>query len=402
MITVDEALSRIFALCETIDTETVPLAEAAGRVLAEPVVARRDQPPFRASVMDGYAVRGAEVRAGARFRVVGEAPAGRAFAGRVGSGEAVRIFTGAPLPEGADHVVIQEDTDQQGDAITLKPSLDPKPNVREVGADFSAGTTVPAPRRLRAVDLALVAAMNVPSVTVRRRPAVAILATGDELVMPGGAPAPDQIVASNAFALKALVDEAGAEGRILPIARDTAESLSTAFALARDADMLLTIGGASVGDYDLVGAAAEATGIERAFYKVAMRPGKPLMAGKAGRTLMIGLPGNPVSAIVCGHVFVLPALRAMLGLGAAPAPRLRAPLAAALAANGPREHYMRARATDAGLIAFDNQDSALLSILSQAEALIVRPVGDPPRRPGETVEYLPLGPAGVDTKREHA
>lgn len=390
MISVEEALARIFALCEVMGTEEVPLAQAAGRVLAEPVTARRDQPPFRASVMDGYAVRADEVAVGASFRVVGEAPAGKAFSGAFGPGDTVRIFTGAPMPEGADHVVIQEDLDRDGDRIVLKDTLDPKPNVRPVGADFRAGDRVSAPRRLTPADLALVAAMNVPAVSVRRKPVVAILATGDELVMPGGEPGPDQIIASNAFALKAMVEAEGAESRMLPIARDDTASLAAAFRLAEGADLLLTIGGASVGDYDLVADAAAGHGMERAFYKVAMRPGKPLMAGNAGEMVMIGLPGNPVSAIVCGLIFVLPALRAMLGLGQHAAPRLTAPLAQPLAQNGPREHYMRAVLEDGALTAMSSQDSSLLSILSRANALILRPLGDPPRQPGEIVEYLPL------------
>jgi molybdopterin molybdotransferase len=388
MITVEEALARIFALVEETGTEDVRLSVAAGRVLAEPVTARRDQPPFRTAVMDGYAVRGAEVAVCARFRIVGEAPAGRSFSGAVGPGEAVRIYTGAPVPEGADHVVIQEDVDRDGDRITLGEQVDLKPNVRAPGADFRVGDRVEVPRRLSPADLALIAAMNVPDVTVRRRPVVAILPTGDELAMPGGEPGPDQIIASNAFALKALVEAEGAEARMLPIARDTTESLAAAFRLAAGADLLLTIGGASVGDYDLVGAAAEAEGVTRAFYKVAMRPGKPLMAGKAGRMVMIGLPGNPVSAIVCGVIFVLPAIRAMLGLGRAPAPRLTAPLAGPLEPNGPREHYMRAVLSDGRLTAMDSQDSSLLGILSRSNALIVRPVDDGPRVAGDVVEYL--------------
>jgi molybdopterin molybdotransferase len=232
--------------------------------------------------------------------------------------------------------------------------------------------------------------MNVPRVTVRRRPVVAILPTGDELVQPGGDPRPDQIVASNAFALKAMAEAEGAEARILPIARDDAGTLAGAFRLAGDADMIVTIGGASVGDHDLVGAVAEAEGVERAFYKVAMRPGKPLMAGRRGRALMIGLPGNPVSAIVCGMIFMLPAIRAMLGLERVPAPRLRAPLAAPLDANGPREHYMRAVLEDGRLTAMENQDSSLLGILTRSNALIVRPAGEGPRAAGEVVEYLPF------------
>lgn len=390
MISVEEALARVFALVDEVGTEEVALRHAAGRVLAAPVVARRDQPPFRASVMDGYAVRGAEVRVGASFRIVGEAPAGRAFSGTVGPGEAVRIFTGAPLPDGADHVVIQEDTRREGDRISLTEALDLKPNVRPQGFDFRAGDRLDPPRRLGPADLALIAAMNVPRVTVRRRPVVAILPTGDELVPPGGHPRPDQIVASNAFALMAMVEAEGALARMLPIAGDTAESLAAAFRLADGADLLLTIGGASVGDYDLVGAAAENEGVSRAFYKVAVRPGKPLMAGKAGRMMMIGLPGNPVSSIVCGLIFALPAIRAMQGLPRGPVPRRTAPLAAPLDANGPREHYMRAVFEDGRIRAMEDQDSSLLGVLSRSNALIVRPVGDPARGAGEMVAYLPL------------
>jgi molybdopterin molybdotransferase len=308
----------------------------------------------------------------------------------VSPGQAVRIFTGAPIPAGADHVVIQEDTQREGDTVILVEGLDLKPNIRDVGADFRAGDRVPAPRRLRPADLSLVAAMNAARVTVRRKPVVALLPTGDELIMPGGDPGADQIVASNAFALKAMVEAEGAEARVLPIARDDLAALAAALRLAEGADMIVTIGGASVGDHDLVGTMAAAEGVERAFYKVAMRPGKPLMAGRHGRAVMIGLPGNPVSAIVCGMIFVLPALRAMLGLGQAPALRLTAPLAAPVEANGPREHYMRARLEDGRLTAMESQDSALLGILSRSNALIVRPVGDGPRAAGEVVEYLPF------------
>ena len=263
-------------------------------------------------------------------------------------------------------------------------------HVRPAGSDFRVGDTLSAPRVLRPADIALLAAMNVAEVPVRRRPEVALIATGDELVMPGGDPGPDQIVASNSFGLKALLEEAGAQARLLPIARDNAASLTAAFDLARGVDLIVTIGGASVGDHDLVGRVAGDLGLDRAFYKVAMRPGKPLMAGRMGEAAMVGLPGNPVSAMVCGHVFVLPMIAAMLGLGAAPAPRRSVRLAAPLEANGPREHYMRARLTPDGLVAETRQDSALLGVLAQADALLVRAAGDPPRDAGDMVEYLPV------------
>ncbi len=390
MITVNEALDAIFDLVTPCGTEEVPLAEAAGRTLAAPVTATRLQPPFAASAMDGYALNGVEADPEAMFRVIGESAAGHGYGGPVGPGECVRIFTGAPMPAGADRVIIQEDVSRTGDLITLARQLDKGPHVRAAGADFAPGDTIPAPRVLSPADLALAAAMNVPSLTLTRKPVVALLATGDELVMPGEEPGPDQIIASNSFGLKALIDANGGHARMLPIARDNANSLRTAFDLAADADLIVTIGGASVGDHDLVGDVAAEMGMEQSFYKVLMRPGKPLMAGRMGDAVMIGLPGNPVSSMVCGHVFLVPALRAMLGLGAAAAPRKTAILSAPVKANGPREHYMRARVEGDEIIIFDSQDSALLSVLSQANALAVRPPSDPARNVGEQIQYLPI------------
>ncbi|QIE44176.1 molybdopterin molybdotransferase MoeA [Pseudohalocynthiibacter aestuariivivens] len=388
MISVDDALNELFALTEPMTVETIPLIQAAGRVLAKPVQAKRDQPPFAASAMDGYAIRGAEAAPGAQFEVIGEAAAGHRYDGSVPAGKAVRIFTGAPLPAGCDRVIIQEDVARTGDTITLGSRLDAGPHVRPAGADFRQGAEFAAPRLLRPHDIALLASMNIPDVPVYRKPRVALIATGDELVMPGESPGPDQIIASNSFGLKALLDANGAEARLLPIARDTVPALETAFDLARDCDLIITIGGASVGDHDLVGTVAQAQGMSRSFYKVAMRPGKPLMAGRMGRAAMIGLPGNPVSAMVCGHVFVLPVLRAMLGLGFASAPRQKAPLAIDLPSNGPREHYMRATLGADGLHPATRQDSALLTVLAQANALLVRPVSDDARRAGEIVECI--------------
>ncbi|WP_102224633.1 molybdopterin molybdotransferase MoeA [Acidimangrovimonas sediminis] len=394
MISVDEALARVLALAAPLPAEEIALSEAAGRVLAAPVVARRDQPPFAASAMDGYAIGDTSAGPGARFRVIGEAGAGHGFPGPVGPGEAVRIFTGAPLPEGTNRVVIQEDTSRSEDIVTLGDSLDGGLNVRPAAADFSVGDRLDAPRRLRPADLALIAAMNAPRVTVSRRPVVALIATGDELVMPGETPGPDQIIASNTFALKAMAESVGAEARLLPIARDTEAELRLTLDLAADADLIVTIGGASVGDHDLVGKVAGDMGLDRAFYKVAMRPGKPLMAGTLHGTPMLGLPGNPVSSIVCGHLFMLPALRAMQGLTEVSPRPLPAILGADVGPTGPRKHYMRARLapgeTLPRITPFDSQDSALLTILTEAEALLIRPVGDGPRKAGETVHYLPL------------
>ncbi|MCB1364045.1 MAG: molybdopterin molybdotransferase MoeA [Rhodobacteraceae bacterium] len=390
MITVSEARSRLFDLISPVPAEDVPLIGAAGRVLARDVVARRDQPPFSASSMDGYALKAVEVEAHAMFRIVGESAAGHRFAGSVGPGQAVRIFTGAPMPEGADFVVMQENVERKGDVITLADAPGTKDNVRRAGVDFTSGATVDAPRVLRPEDIALLAAMNIASVPVARKPVVALISTGDELVMPGDDPGPDQIIASNTFGLKAMLDNLGAEARMLPIAQDTEASLRTAFALAEGADMVVTIGGASVGDHDLVGRVAGDLGLERSFYKILMQPGKPLMAGRLGGAAMVGLPGNPVSAMVCGYIFLAPMIRAMLGLGKAQ-PRLhQGVLAAAIGPNGPREHYLRARIDGGKVAAFDNQDSSLLSVLAQADALLVRPPDDPAREAGETVSYLPI------------
>ncbi|MBK1635930.1 molybdopterin molybdotransferase MoeA [Rhodovulum adriaticum] len=390
MISVAEALAHIFDLVAPLPTEEVALEDAAGRVLAAPVIARRDQPPFAASAMDGYAVTAADARPGASLGVIGTSAAGHGFDGTLAPGQAVRIFTGAPVPPGADRVIIQEDVMRDGDRITLGDRLDSAAHIRPAGADFACGDTLSAPRRLRPADLALAAAMNVPRVTAHRRPRVAIIATGDELVMPGETPGPDQIIAANGFALTAMAEAEGARAQMLPIARDTEASLRAVFAQARDADLILTIGGASVGDHDLVGKVAADLGLNQSFYKVAMRPGKPLMAGRLGDATMIGLPGNPVSALVCAHVFVLPAIRVMQGLPAEPAPASRAPVACDLPANGPRAHYMRARIIDGRLVPFDSQDSALLTILSEARALIVRAPHEGPRQAGERVDYLPL------------
>ena len=394
LISIEEALARLFALCPVLAAETVDLRAAAGRVLAAPVLARLTQPPFAASAMDGYAIREGDHRAGAVLTVVGEAAAGRGFGGAVTDGNAVRIFTGAPVPEGAERVVLQEDVTREGARITLGNRLESGANIRPAGQDFRAGDRIEAPRRLRPADLGLIAAMNQPQVQVARRPVVALIATGDELVMPGEVPGPDQIVASNSFALAAMAEAEGAEVRLLPIARDSEESLRNLLTLAADADLIVTIGGASVGDHDLVGKVAGDMGLERAFWKIAMRPGKPLMAGRIAGSVLLGLPGNPVSSIVCGHLFMLPMLRAMQGLPQGPAPRATARLAEDLPANGPREHYMRATLDRTAAMPvirpFDRQDSALLSILTRADALLVRPAGDGPVAAGTEVSYVPI------------
>jgi len=390
MISVSEALAHLFKLVEPLRPETIPLRQAAGRRLVAPVTAQRTQPPFDATAMDGYAVKSVELEQHAQFKVIGEAAAGHQFSGIVKAGQAVRIFTGAPMPTGSDAVVIQEDVTRDGDVITVISDALDATHVRPAGGDFKAGDSFAPTDPLTPADIALLAAMNHAELTVRARPTVAILPTGDELVQPGETPGPDQIIASNSYGLAALLEANGAHARLLPIARDTEASLRIGLEAAQDADLIVTIGGASVGDHDLVGDVAVAMGLKRSFYKIAMRPGKPLMAGRMGKAAMVGLPGNPVSAMVCGTIFILPMVRAMQGLGAAPTPRITAHLAHEIPANGPREHYMRAHLTENGATVFDRQDSSLLGILAQANALAVRPPHDTQRSAGDALEFILL------------
>lgn len=390
MISVAEAQALCLDRLPQLGTEAIALRQAAGRTLAAPVVADRDQPPFAASAMDGYAVQGDDLQPGATYRVAGEAAAGHLWNGSLQTGEALRIFTGAPVPDGLTHVVIQEDVDRDGEIITVTDGLDAKTNIRPAGADFPAGFTLDAPRVLTPADLALLAAMNAGQVTVARKPTVALMATGDELVMPGETPRPDQIIASNVFALAAMVDAAGGAARILPIARDTDAALTEGFRLAAEADLTVTIGGASVGDHDLVRPMAEAAGFDIAFHKIALRPGKPLMLGHRKGAAFVGLPGNPVSAIVCGHLFLLPMVRALLGQEDPLPQTLTAKLTQDIGGNGPRTHYMRAHLDGDRVTPFDRQDSALLTVLQQANALVVRPPDDGSRVAGDHVEVMPL------------
>jgi molybdopterin molybdotransferase len=289
-------------------------------------------------------------------------------------------------------IVIQEDATRAGDAITLGTDRDAGPYIRPAGDDFAVGHRLDAPRRLSPGDVALLAAMGAERVAVARRPVVALIPTGDELVTPGETPGPDQILSSNNFGLKAMLEAAGAEARLLPIARDTPESLHAVLDLAGDADLIVTLGGASVGDFDLVQKTAVDHGLALDFYKVALRPGKPLMAGRMGGRPLIGLPGNPVSAMVCGRLFVVPAVNLMLGLGGEPPARNPAALGRDLEPNGPRTHFMRARveATAGGwrCTPFVRQDSALLSVLSEANALMVRPPREAARQAGDEVEFI--------------
>ncbi len=394
MISVDEALAGVLDLFNPLDIEDVPIAEAAGRILGRDVKAHHNQPPFAGSAMDGYAVRSSEIHTGATLKVIGESAAGTRFDGKLGAGQAVRIFTGAPVPIGADRILIQEDCTRSGDIITVSDNVDTKSYIRPVGGDFAVGDTVFAPRKLGTNDISLLAAMNFGTLPVRRKPVIALVPTGDELVYPGTPLGPDQICSSNNLGLKAMVEAAGGEARLLPIARDNEAALRTVLDLCSGADAIITMGGASVGDHDLVGQMAQGADMETSFYKVAMRPGKPLMAGRYNGIPLIGLPGNPVSSIVCGHIFMRPAINAMLGFAKSALPRETAILTQDLKPNGPRAHYMRAKFSlidgTPSCTLFDRQDSSLLSILAQANILMVRDPNDPALKAGDKVDIIRL------------
>lgn len=393
MISVAEAQARILALAPPPGVEEVPIDRAAGRWLAGPVKARHDAPPFDASAMDGYAVAG-DVVPGATFRLVGQAAAGRPWPGQLAAGQALRIFTGAQVPDGATAVLIQEDAQAAAETVTVREGHDTARHIRRRGQDFAAGFVL-SPRRLRPADLALLTAMGHGAVTVTRRPVVAVISTGDELVPPGVAPGPGQIAASNGVALAALAEAEGAVVRRLPIARDDAAHLAAVLRLAEGADLIVTLGGASVGDHDLVAGVASGLGMQAAFHRVALRPGKPLLAGRMAGAVLIGLPGNPVSSIVCGLIFMCPLIRVLQGCHTPLPVPLRAELAEATGPTGPRTHYMRARLIPTAgqmprIAPFPSQDSGQLRLLAEADALLIRPQGDGPRRAGDAVDYLPL------------
>jgi molybdopterin molybdotransferase len=397
MLSVAEARERIRAAFKTLAAETVALSDAAGRVLAEDLAARRTQPPTAVSAMDGYAVRAADAaRVPAKLKLIGEAPAGGAFAGRVGKGECVRIFTGGPVPDGADAIVIQEDTDMGAPVVTVTEAPKPHQHIRDAGIDFAAGDVIlRAGRRLTARDIGLAAAMNHPWIPVRRKPRIAILATGDEVVRPGDPIGPHQIVSSNGPALAALIAARGGLSSDLGIARDEAGSIRALTEGARGADLLLTTGGVSVGDYDLVRKVLGEAGLAVDFWKIAMKPGKPMMFGRLGETHVIGLPGNPVSSMVCALLFLGPAIDAMLGLPGPGVPLARARLGADVRANNFREDYLRATLTAEGAdlpvaTPFPVQDSSMMSRLAEADCLVIRPPNAPAARKGEVVEIIPL------------
>ena len=396
MISVADALQRVLDGVDVMPNETVAIAAAHGRVLARDVVARLTQPPSNVSAMDGYAVRAADVETVPTILTqIGEAAAGSAFDGAIGAGQTVRIFTGAPVPRGADAIVIQEDTETDGDRITMTEAATQGRFIRPAGLDFKVGDVgITAHRVLSARDIGLAAAMNVPWLTVTRAPRIALLATGDEIVRPGEPVGPNQIISSNTLALMGLIKACGGEAIDLGIARDDEDSLRALAAGARGADMLVTLGGASVGDHDLVRKVLGQDGLELNFWRIAMRPGKPLIFGRIGDTPMMGMPGNPVSSLVCGLVYLRPAIRAMLGLNPH-ATRHSALLGRDLAANDQRQDYLRAAATtDANgqmvVTPFDKQDSSMLSRLTRADCLVLRPPHAETAKAGDRVEILPL------------
>lgn len=398
LLPVDEALERIVAGLAPLGPETIPIAEAGGRVLAGPIRALRTQPPFDSSAMDGYAVRAADIAdIPARLTVIGESAAGKRHSGRVAAGEAVRIFTGAPLPEGADTILIQENARKLDDGgIEARESVAEGRHIRRAGLDFAEGDPLlDAGRLLDPAALSLAAAANHASLPVVRRPLVAVLATGDELVAPGGMPGPDQIVASNAYGIAALARTDGADILDLGIVPDDRAAIGAAVqsGLEAGAHVIVTLGGASVGDHDLVQGVLADAGMALDFWKIAMRPGKPLMFGRLGETRVLGLPGNPVSSLVCAHLFLRPLVARLGGRMHEPAIR-EARLGVDMPENDQRRDYVRARVEPSGgglrATPFSRQDSSMLTTFAEANALIMREPFAPAATAGSACRVLML------------
>ena len=394
LLPVDAAVARLLAGVEPLELEEVALADGLGRTLGDDLAARLTQPPFPASAMDGYAVRAEDAVTGARLKIVGVSRAGESFGAAIGPGEAVRIFTGAPVPDDADAILIQENADADGDAIAVRQAVERKRYVRPAGLDFRAGDLLL--RQGRVLDppaLALAASMGHAALPVRRRPHVAVLANGDELVPPGTEPGPSQIVSSNSVGLAAFVRQCGGEPIDLGIAPDRRDAIGAFVARALGADILVISGGASVGEHDFVQAALADKGMALDFWRIAMRPGKPLMVGRLGAMRVLGLPGNPVSTLVCSHIFLKPLIHAMLGRPSA-TEIVQARLDAPMGENDERQDYVRARLKlvegERVVTPFGVQDSSMLATLAAADALIVRPVKAPPAAAGERVPIVLL------------
>jgi molybdopterin molybdotransferase len=401
MISVEEALARLLAPLEALPPEQVSVAYAVGRVLAEDVAARRTQPPFAVSAMDGYAVRAADVaQVPARLKIVAEIPAGAGFGGTIGAGETARIFTGAPLPAGADAIVIQEDTERDGDQVEIREGAPTGRYVRRAGLDFAEGDVLlRAGRRLTPRDIGLAAAMNRPWLFVHRRPRVGILSTGDEIVMPGDPIGPHQIVSSNALGLAAFATVCGALPILVGNAPDDPDALRHIAMAAQGVDLFVTTGGVSVGEHDLVREVLSEEGLAIDFWQIAMRPGKPLMVGKYRGTPMVGLPGNPVSTLVCSLLFLKPALERLSGLPDDGEPQTTARLGIALKQNDRRQDYLRARlqrAPDGALavVPFEVQDSSMMRPLAASDCLVMRPPHAPALPAGSEVPIIPF-PGGA-------
>ena len=401
MISVEEARARILDALRAEPAEIVALANAWNRVTAEHVTARLTQPPADVSAMDGYALRAMDGVIDADLRVIGAAPAGHPFDGQVGPGEAIRLFTGSVFPTGADAILLQEDATRRGDRVRVNDAAVAGRHIRRAGQDFAAGDVViRAGRRLTARDIGLAAAANYPWLSVHCRPRVAILATGDEIAMPGEPIPPGGIVSSNSHALAALVQAAGGEAIILPVARDQEAAISAVADTVVGMDMLVTTGGASVGDHDLVIAALKARGMTLDFWQIAMRPGKPLLFGQLGVTPVLGLPGNPVSALVCAILFLLPALARLSGLADASPPVSSAFLGTPLKQNDRRADHLRAALhidEDGRLVVtpFPVQDSAMLRRLASADALVLRAPNAPALPEGAEVRIIRLDSLGL-------
>ncbi|SKA33703.1 gephyrin-like molybdotransferase Glp [Consotaella salsifontis] len=399
MISVDEALERLLEGVEPLGgVDDIPLHEALGRVLAEDLIAKRTQPSFDASAMDGYALRAEDLSdPGKSVAVVGESAAGRAFERAIVPGEAVRIFTGAPVPAGADTILVQEDAERLPDGrLKATSALRANLHIRRAGADFSEGQLLlSAGTLLRPGALALAASGGYPVLPVRERPRVAILATGDELVPPGAPVGPSQIVASNGYGVAAIVRAAGGEALDYGIAPDDPEVIGQRVQRGLDegVDILVTIGGVSVGDHDHIGEVYAAKGVELGFWKVAMRPGKPIMTGRLGKTRLIGLPGNPASSLVSSTLFLKPLIERLAGRSARQGLQ-KGRLGAPVRANGARSDFIRATTTEVDgevrVFPLDRQDSSLLSVYAEASALLMRPISAAAAEAGEPCLYLPL------------